>query len=153
MTYDMVVEVGTKQIVIPFTVDFEGAVEVDQHSITRVMKLWHEQQPEGKAHWVIRPTGQLTVIYYNEDGEQVVNDAYLDGNWNMAFRWFESLIPGQVWWGPPIGQPNPSDIVKATDAAEAVAGKFSVADGEQWFTITDMKMAAREAALAALAGA
>jgi hypothetical protein len=151
MTYSMLLEVGTHQTVVPFTLDWDKSCLIDHITLTRVLALWKNQQPEGKAHFVIRANGQVTVIYFNEDGEQVVNDAQCDGEWNMPLSWLENLIPGKVFWGNVIGQPNPSEIVKVTDAVEAVAAKYKVEDGEQWFTITDMKMAAAEAAHLALA--
>jgi hypothetical protein len=150
-SYTLVAEVGTKQTQVPFTVDFEGTVQVNHVTAQRLLNLWKDQQPEGKVHFVIRANGQVTTIYYNEHGEQVVNDAAFDGDWNIPLAWIENLIPGKVFWGNIIGQPNPAEIVKVTDAVEAVAAKFKVEDGEQWFTITDMKFAAAEAAHLALA--
>lgn len=150
MTYEMIVEVGTQQRVVKFTRDFENTVMVDHLTVTKILNSWTEQVGLDKSHWLIDAKGAVRT-HYLENGEWTVNDAQFDGDWQIPLSWLEMLIPGKIFWGNIIGQPNPDVIVKATDAVEHVASKYRVEDGEQWFTIGDMKAAAKEAVYLALA--
>ncbi len=144
MPYEMIVEVGQYQMVVPFLIDNEDDVSVSHTAVEKILKRWADGSKDGQ--YKVTNKGELRV-YFGD----VRNDVPFDEDWNLKLRWLVGALPtGALWYGPSIGQPDPFLLVKATDAASAVIEKFNVPTGVPKFTIGDMRIAAKEAALSVL---